>query len=99
MHHILFYDVVDDYLEKRAPFREAHLKLAREAYERGEIVLGGALADPADGALLVFRGDSPGAAEAFAKADPYVKNGVVKAWRVRKWNTVIGDDSFKVASK
>jgi uncharacterized protein YciI len=99
MHFLLFYDVVDDYVEKRAPFREAHLKLARDAYERGEIVLGGALADPADGAVLVFRGDSPEAAEAFVKADPYVKNGLVKAWRVRKWTTVIGNDSSGVASK
>jgi uncharacterized protein YciI len=70
MHYILFYDVVDDYVEKRAQFREAHLKLAREAYERGEMILAGALADPADGAVLVFRGESPEAAEAFAKADP-----------------------------
>jgi hypothetical protein len=41
--------------------------------------------------MLVFRGPSADAAEAFAKADPYVRNGVVKQWRVRKWNTVVGD--------
>ncbi len=99
MHFLLFYDVVDGYVEKRAPFREAHLKLAREAHKRGELVLGGALADPVDGAVLVFRGESPEAAEAFVKVDPYVKNGLVKAWRVRKWTTVIGDDSSRVASK
>ncbi len=93
MHYILFYDVVDDYVGRRAPFREAHLKLAREAHERGEIVLAGALADPVDGAVFIFRGESPEAAEAFAMADPYVKNGIVKAWRVRKWTTVIGDFS------
>ena len=92
MHTILFYDVVDDYVEKRAPFREQHLALARQAHERGEVVLGGALADPVDGAILVFRGDSTDAAVAFAKADPYVMNGLVKAWRVRKWTTVIGNE-------
>ncbi len=91
MHYILFYDVVDDYVAKRAPFREAHLKHAHGAHERGELVLAGALADPADGAVLVFR--SPESAEAFAKNDPYVLNGLVKAWRVRKWMTVIGDDT------
>jgi uncharacterized protein YciI len=90
MHYILFYDVVDDYVERRARFREAHLKLAREAHERGELVMAGALAEPVDGAVLVFRGSSPEAAEAFVKADPYVANGIVKAWRVRKWTTVIG---------
>ena len=91
MHYILFYDVVDDYASRRAQFREAHLKLARQAYERGELVLAGALADPVDGAVLVFRGLTPQAAEAFAQADPYVTNGLVTRWRVRKWTTVVGE--------
>lgn len=93
MHWILFYDVVEDYVEKRAQFREAHLRHARQAHERKQLVLGGALADPVDGAVLVFRGDSPEAAEIFARNDPYVLNGLVTAWRVRKWITVIGDDA------
>lgn len=91
MHYILFYDVVSDYVERRAQFRELHLKHARAAYERGEIVLAGAMADPADMAVIVFRGESPEVAEAFAKNDPYVLNGLVKSWSIRKWNTVIGD--------
>jgi len=91
MHDILFYDVVDDYVEKRAKFREAHLQLARQAHARGELLLAGALAEPVDGAVLVFQGSSPEAAEAFANSDPYVLNGLVKAWRVRKWTTVIGN--------
>ncbi len=90
MHYILFYEVVDDYVEQRAPLRTAHLEHARQAYERGELVLAGALADPVDGAVLVFRGPSPDAAEAFARSDPYVTNGLVTAWRVRKWMTVVG---------
>ena len=92
MHTILFYDVVDDYLERRAQFRQIHLELARQAQQRGELLLAGALAEPADGAVLVFRGDSTDIAKAFAKVDPYVTNGLVKAWRVRKWTTVIGDE-------
>ena len=92
MHTILFYDVVDDYVERRAQFRAEHLELGRQAQVRGELVLAGALAEPADGAVLVFRGESPDTAVAFAKADPYVKNGLVKAWRVRKWSTVIGSE-------
>ncbi|HSM86114.1 MAG TPA: YciI-like protein [Candidatus Limnocylindrales bacterium] len=91
MHHILFYDVADDYLERRAQFRDLHLKQARAARERGELVLAGALADPVDGAVLVFRGETSQAAEDFARADPYVINGLVRQWRVRKWNTVIGE--------
>jgi uncharacterized protein YciI len=91
VHYLLIYDVVPNYVERRTPFRAEHLALARAAFERGELVLGGALAEPVDGAVLVFRGDSPAAAEAFAKADPYVRNGLVTRWRVRTWATVIGD--------
>jgi uncharacterized protein len=91
MHYVLLYEVRDDYVEKRGQFRELHLKHARAAYDRGELILGGAMADPIDGAMLVFRGPTADVAEAFAQIDPYVTNGLVTKWRVRKWNTVIGD--------
>ena len=93
MHYLLFYDYVPDYLERRGSYRDAHIALARAALERGELVLGGAFASPADGAAILFRGDSPEVAEAFAKADPYVRNGLVSAWRVREWTTVVGPDA------
>ena len=93
MHYLLIYEVVDDYAERRLPFRAEHLALGRAAYERGELVLGGALADPIDGAVLLFQGDSPAAAEEFARADPYVKNGLVTRWRVRTWTTVVGEQA------
>lgn len=86
----LLYDLVPDYLERRGQFREEHLGLAREAHARGEIVLAGALADPADSALLVFRCEDAGTVERFAAADPYVRNGLVSSWRVRPWTVVIG---------
>jgi uncharacterized protein YciI len=91
VHYLLFYDVVPDYAERRLPLRSAHLAHAKTAVGRGELLLGGALADPIDGAVLLFRGDSPAAAEAFAAADPYVTNGLVTRWRVRAWMTVVGD--------
>jgi uncharacterized protein YciI len=92
MFWLLFYDVADDYTERRTPFRDAHLALARAAHDRGELLLAGALADPPDGAVLVFRSDTPAVAEDFAKADPYVANGVVTSWRVRQWTVVVGAD-------
>jgi uncharacterized protein YciI len=88
----LMYEVVDGFVEKRTPFREAHLTLVRAAHARGELVMAGALADPA-GALLVFRADSPEPAERFARADPYVANGLATTWRVRPWNVVVGGDA------
>ena len=90
MHYLLFYEVSDDYLERRGEYRGVHLKLAWEAQERGELVLGGALGDPVDTSLLLFQGESAAVAERFAAADPYVKNGLVKRWRIRPWTTVVG---------
>lgn len=118
MHYLLMYDVVDDYLTARAPFRKVHLLHAAAAHQRGELILGGALANPPAasagpvpmgvgndvpatatntasrlGAVLLFQADSPKVAEDFAKADPYVLNGVITRWRVREWTTVVGDQA------
>ncbi|HUO34900.1 MAG TPA: YciI-like protein [Candidatus Acidoferrum sp.] len=91
MHYLLLYELADDYLSRRAEFRAAHLEKAWSASGRGELVLAGALANPVDEAVLLFRGDSPEVAKKFARADPYVTNGLVKRWRVREWTTVAGD--------
>lgn len=90
MHYLLLYDAGPDYAERRAPFRAAHLAHAWSAADREELILGGALADPIDGAVLLFECDSPEVVEAFARADPYVVNGLVTRWRVRPWTTVVG---------
>ncbi len=87
----LTYDVVDDFVNKRTPFRPSHLKEVREAQARGELIMAGALGEPA-GALLVFRAADRGVAENFAKADPYVTEGLVKSWKVRPWTVVVGQD-------
>src|SRR6478672_8691113 len=93
MHYLLFYEVGEDFVSRRAEFRNIHLQKASEASERGELVLGGALANPVDGAVLLFKGDSPEVAERFAQADPYVTSGAVKRWYVREWTTVVGEDA------
>ena len=91
-YYALFYEVVDDFMARRAAYRDEHLRLAREARARGDLVLAGALADPADGALIIFKGESPAGAEAFARQDPYVKNGLVSKWKVRNWTVVVGNE-------
>jgi uncharacterized protein len=88
----LFYDVVDDYITRRGQYRDEHLRLAREAHGRGELVLAGAMSDPADRALLIFRAPDASVAEDYARKDPYVVNGLVKRWEVRAWNVVIGGE-------
>ncbi|MFZ0488745.1 MAG: YciI-like protein [Salegentibacter sp.] len=89
-YYILIYSLNENYLEERGQYRAEHLGLATDAAEKGELVLGGALDNPADQAYLLFRGKSEEVAEAFVEKDPYVKNGLVKEWKVRKWNAVVG---------
>jgi uncharacterized protein YciI len=88
-YYLLNYDVVDDFVERRSAHREEHLGVARLAHERGDLVLAGSFGEPVDGALLLFKGTGPEVAEAFAVADPYVREGLVTGWRVRKWHEVL----------
>jgi uncharacterized protein YciI len=90
MYYLLFYDVVDDYVARRAALRTEHLALAEAARARGDLVLAGALDEPVDGAVLVFDVDDASTVEAFVDADPYVQHGLVTQWRVRKWSVVAG---------
>ena len=90
MYLALQYDLVDDYLDRRPEFRDEHLGLARAAHERGDLALAGAFDNPPDHALLVWSTEDRSVVEAFAEADPYVRNGLVRSWTVREWNVVIG---------
>ncbi len=81
----LFYDVVDNFAERRAPHRSLHLKSVREAYASGQLVLAGA--------LLVFKADDRSVPEQFAKTDPYVSSGLVTRWWVRPWTVVTGNEA------
>lgn len=93
MHYILFYNYTPDYLERRGEFRDLHLAHAKASIDRGEFFLGGAFADPADGAAIIFKADSREVVEKWAKNDPYVLNGLVISWTVREWTTVAGKDA------
>lgn len=90
MYYMLLYDVTEDYLERRAEFRDAHLGRVRDGHDRGELLMAGALWDELDGAALVFKTDDRSMVEQFARNDPYVLNGLVKSWRVRRWDLVVG---------
>lgn len=92
MYFALFYHTVENFIERRGTFREAHLTHARRAHQEGRLVLAGAL-QPPDAALLVFRANSAAEVEEFARNDPYVANGLVKTWQVREWAVVIGGGS------
>ncbi|MCH4822057.1 YciI family protein [Gramella lutea] len=89
-YYILNYKLADSYLNDRGKYRAEHLGMAKEAAEKGELILGGAMDEPADEAVLIFRSENDKIAKGFAESDPYVKNGLVKQWEVRKWNAVVG---------
>ncbi|MFV1468466.1 YciI-like protein [Idiomarina sp. HB] len=91
MHYLLQYQISDDYMEKRALYRDAHLSLAWQAVERGELILGGAVGEQVESAQLLFNVNDPKIVEAFAEADPYVINGLVTQYRISPWNTVVGE--------
>ena len=91
MHLALIYELVDDYLDRRPPLREEHLGLAKDAHARGELVMAGAFTEPADRALLVWATEDEDVVRAFVDVDPYVRNGLVSSWSIRKWNVVIGE--------
>ena len=94
---ILFYETAENYVDKRAPLRPEHIELAREAHARGELLLAGALGEPLDRAVLVFRAPDKHVVEEFARRDPYVLNGAIKKWEVRAWTVVIGNDPAEPA--
>lgn len=91
-YYLLEYVLVDDYLARRAPLRGAHLALAREAHARGDLVLAGAVAEPPDRAVLIWRTDDRSVVERFVADDPYVRDGLVTSWTVRPWTVVIGEE-------
>ena len=94
-HFLLIYDYASDWMEKRGPVRPAHLELARASVARDELQLGGAVPrDEPPFGLLLFKGETSQAAEDFARADPYVSQGVVAKWRVREWITVVGEGAL-----
>lgn len=90
MHYILYYDYVENIVEKRAPFREEHLNNAKEHQDKGLLKMAGAYANPVDGAVFIFKTEDKSIVESFAKNDPYVKNGLVPNWSIREWTVVIG---------
>lgn len=74
----------ENFGERRGAYHAEHLDLAHAAVARGELLFGGGLTgEPLLGKML-FQGETESGAEAFARRDPYVQNGLV-TWEVREW--------------
>ena len=87
-HTLLRYRLATDYLARRGEYRAEHLALVGEHRANGSLILAGALAEPADEALLSFATDDAQAVDAFARRDPYVRAGLVEEYEVRAWSVV-----------
>jgi len=89
LRHVLFYDYVEDVLERRGPYRSEHLALAQQWKDDGRLVSAGALGSPPSGGMFVFAVDDPAQIDAYVAADPYVANGIVTGQRVVPWTVVV----------
>jgi uncharacterized protein YciI len=87
-HHLLLYEYVEDIVERRASYRDAHLAHVRAWKDDGRLVMAGALGDPPTGAALMFQLNDPAEIDEFVQSDPYITAGLVTAQRVRRWNLV-----------
>ena len=90
MYFLLLYDVVEDMVNRRVPYRAEHLGQIQELAAKGIVSIAGACGDPVDGAVIVFKTDDLAVVERFALGDPYVTNGLVTRWQVKPWHVVIG---------
>ena len=95
-HYVLLMDFSDDYEARRPEFRNEHLTKAWAAVERGELLLAGALTEPLDTGLILFKAETSEPVEKFAAEDPYINNGLVRSWHIREWATVVGNDASKI---
>ena len=77
---------VADVLERRGPFRPAHIAAAQSEVDGGRLLMAGAFTDEPAGAAFVFtpRATREDVAR-FVAADPYVLNGLVMSHRVQEW--------------
>lgn len=99
--YILSYDYVPDVLEKRGPYREGHLQLARDLMAAGKCTAGGPVAPLADddddeasptGAVFIF-GDLQ-AARSFVDQDPYVSAGIVTSHSIQAWTVAVAKEGL-----
>ena len=94
--YLLHYDYIPEVLEKRGPYREAHLGLAKKLIEEGRCLSGGPTGPTRNemeiptGALFIFTDYE--AAEEMVANDPYVSNGIVTKHKIEEWNVVVSKD-------
>ena len=88
MKHVLFYEPAPDVLVRAPEHFPAHKARLDEFHARGELLMVGTFGDPArEGSMAVFT--TREALDEFVAGDPFVRNGVVRAWHARAWDEVL----------
>ena len=85
--YILRYDYASDVLERRGPYREEHLALAKRSCISGGPTASTKNPSLPTGALFIFP-DSL-SAMSFVDHDPYVSAGIVTAVSIEEWTVAI----------
>uniref|UniRef100_A0A7S1D9B1 YCII-related domain-containing protein n=1 Tax=Cyclophora tenuis TaxID=216820 RepID=A0A7S1D9B1_CYCTE len=89
--YLLRYDYIPDVLEKRGPYREGHLGVAKDLIAEGKCLSGGPTGEVGmevpTGALFVFTDEE--SAKLFVEKDPYVSAGIVTGHSIEEWNVVV----------
>jgi uncharacterized protein YciI len=87
---LLTLDYVEDILEKRDPYRAEHIAGAKAEEEAGKCVLAGALQNPTDKGVFVFKDCDEAYVKNFVESDAYYKAGLVPSYTIRPWMIVVG---------
>jgi hypothetical protein len=89
MKYVLLYESADDVATKAPEHFPAHHARLMEFHARGELLMVGPFGDAqTQGSMGIFA--TREGAEAFVRDDPFVRNGVVRAWEIRDWNEILG---------
>lgn len=89
--YLLEYNYVKDILEKRVPFRDAHIKLAKSLMNDG-LIAGGPV-NPTTGAFFLFNSTDISPIKKFIKEDSYMNNDLVTGYNIKEWSNKWWKDS------
>jgi uncharacterized protein YciI len=89
--YVVLYESADDVASRAPAHFPAHKQRLDEFAGRGDLLMVGTFGDPqAQGSMAIFR--TRAAAEAFVAGDPFMLEGVVKAYEIRDWNEILTTD-------
>jgi uncharacterized protein len=80
----------DDRTARRDEVRPEHRAYLGRLHDEGTLLASGPWSDGDPGALLLVRAGSAGEVERLLDADPFAREGLVRARTLREWTPVFG---------